>query len=142
MQIHSLSRIALLACALGSAGLTSVLADDTNTDSTPPSSGEHHHPSPLTDAEKAELKKDREQVMTSNPDLKTQWDDLQKQRQSMGQDASDADKQALREKMHTLMDQINADIVQIDPAAAPLIAKMKAAHHNHGEDGGTPPPQQ
>jgi Spy/CpxP family protein refolding chaperone len=122
MQIHSLSRIALLACALGSAGLTSVLADDTNTDSTPPSSGEHHHPSPLTDAEKAELKKDREQ--------------------SMGQDASDADKQALREKMHTLMDQINADIVQIDPAAAPLIAKMKAAHHHHGEDGGTPPPQQ
>ena len=114
MKTSFLPRIALLAGALGLAGANALLADDAPTDAPPPPP-HGHHAGNLTPDEQAEMKKDRDAVFAANPDLKTQ-------------------EKNLCEQMHQLQDKIDAAIVQQDPAAAAIIAKIKADHH-HG-----PPP--
>jgi len=131
MKLSSLVRLSLLAAGLGVVSLTVVSAQDTNA---APGGGWHHGESVLTPAEQAELKADREQVFTANPDLKAEGDALFQQRKSM-KDASDADKQAFGAKMHAYMDKLNAAIEAIDPNAAPIIAKLKAAHHHPDNSG-------
>jgi hypothetical protein len=130
MKIPFLPKIAFLGCAFAVASLTAASAQDADT------APEHHwhHDSVLTADEQAELKKDREQVFTSNPDLKSEGKDLWEQRKSM-KDASEEDKQAFHEKWHAYKDKVDAAIEAIDSNAAPLIAKVKAAHHHH--DGGS-----
>ena len=113
-------RSLLLAGALCATGLTAALADDTSTDSTPPPApppGEHHghHGAPLTPDEWAQLKKDREAAFAANPDLKTE-------------------EETLHQQMKDHQDKVDAAILAQDPSAAPLLAKLKAAHH------GPPPP--
>jgi DNA polymerase III delta prime subunit len=132
MKIPFFSKIALLGFAIGVASLTAASAQDANTDT----STEHqwHHDSVLTADEQAELKKDREQVFTVNPDLKTEGKDLWEQRKTM-KDASDEDKQAFREKMHAYKAKLDAAIEGVDSNAAALIAKLDAAHHHHHDAG-------
>jgi hypothetical protein len=136
MKIPFFSKIALLGFAFGVAGLTATWAQDANTDT----STEHqwHHDSVLTADEQAELKKDREQVFTANPDLKTEGKDLWEQRKTM-KDASEEDKQAFHEKMHAYKAKLDAAIEGVDSNAAALIAKLDAAHHHHdaGSDSGS-----
>jgi hypothetical protein len=114
MKTSSLQRCALLAGVLGFTGLTAVLAQD-QPDSTAPPPPHHGHHDMLTQDERAELKKDRDAVFSSNPDLKTE-------------------EETLHQQMHDHMDKVDAAILKEDPAAAPILAKLKAAHH-HG-----PPP--
>ena len=56
-----------------------------------------------------------DQVMTANPELKTEGETLHQQ-------------------MHDHMKKVDAAIVAADPNAAPILAKLEA-HHHHG-----PPP--
>mgnify|MGYP001544198959 CR=1 FL=1 len=127
--------MALVACALGVASFTTAFAQDTTPTPTPPpcngaSCHRHHHGSVLTADERAELKKDREQVFAANPDLKSEGKDLWEQRKSL-KDATPEDKKAYFEKWHAFAQKLNAAIVQVDPNAAPILAKLKAAHHHH-----------
>jgi hypothetical protein len=130
MKPPSLSRIALLTCALAFAGFGRATADDTGSGATSTSCHWHHHDSALTSDERAELKKDRDQVFDSNPDLKTEGKALWEQRKTM-KDASDSDKQAFHEKWHAYHQKLETAIEGVDPNAAALIAKVKAAHHHH-----------
>jgi hypothetical protein len=127
MKTYSLSRIALLACALATAGVTTTFAQD---QPTPPPPGAPAVQ--LTDDEKTQLKKDQDAVFAANPDLKTEHDDLMQGRPT--QDASDADKQAFHQKMMAFHHKMHDAILKVDPTAGPLLAKADAAHH-HG-----PPP--
>src|SRR5579863_7688782 len=95
----SLPRTALLALVLGTAGVTAALAQTSTTPSTPPASG---HQSALTADEKAQYQKAHDQALADNADLKTEEDNLTKQRETMkgsGANASASDKQAF----HTAM---------------------------------------
>jgi hypothetical protein len=125
MKLPFLLRIALLTSALGSVGLSGVRAQDTDP---APAGGHHHHDSVLTADEKTELKNDRDQVFAANPDLKSESKDLWDQRAAM-KDASADDKAAFHDKWHAFQDKLDAAMEKIDPKAAPLIAKVKAAHH-------------
>lgn len=132
MKIPFLLRIALVIFTLSLVGNHVAKAQDVTTPPSPGLGG-HHHDAVLTEDERAELKADREKVFDANPDLKTEGKDLMDQRSSM-KDASDEDKQAFHEKMHAFMDKMDDAIEKIDPNAAPLIAKMKAAHHHPKPD--------
>jgi len=117
MNPLNLPRIALLACAFGVASITAASAqatDDTASTNNPSPSGYHHHPGGgvLTKDEWQELKKDREQVLSSNPDLQ-------------------AEGKALHDQMMAYQQKVDAAVEQADPNAAALIAKLKAAHHDH-----------
>jgi hypothetical protein len=125
MKITSLLKIALVTGSLVLVSNSGAMAQDTSTAS---SDSGHHHDSVLTADERAELKADRDKVFAANPDLKSQADDLKSQRSSMS-DATPEDKAAFRDKWHTLMDKVNTEVEKIDPNAAALIEKMKAAHH-------------
>jgi hypothetical protein len=143
MKTISLRQIMLLGCVLGAACVIDASAQDTTNDTTTSSSDSgnhwgfhHHHDSVLTPDEWAELKKDREQVLSANPDLKSQGEDLRNQRKSI-KDATPDDKQAFFSKWRDYQDQVDAAIIQIDANAAPLIAKLKAAfqqRHHHDDD--------
>jgi hypothetical protein len=128
MKRYSFSRIALLACALAMAGVTTTFAQD---QPTPPPSGGAPAVQ-LTADEKAKLKKDQDAVFAANPDLKTEHDNLVQNRPDS--DASDADKQAFRQKMMAFHHKMHDAVLKVDPTAGPLLAKSDAAHH-HG-----PPP--
>jgi hypothetical protein len=137
MKIPSLVKIALLTFTVVLAGSPCLKADDAGTPPPAPPAGDHpHHDSVLTPDERAELKKDRDQVFASDPDLQKEGKDLMDQRSSM-KDASADDKAAFHEKMHAFGDKLNAAIEKIDANAAPLIAKLKAARHHHEADGGS-----
>jgi hypothetical protein len=136
MKIPPLVKIALLTFTVVLAGSPCLKADDAGTPPPPPPvEGQPHHDSVLTPDERAELKKDRDQVFASDPDLQKEGKDLMDQRSSM-KDASAEDKQAFHEKMHAFQDKLDAAIEKIDANAAPLIAKVKAARHHHDADGG------
>jgi Spy/CpxP family protein refolding chaperone len=145
--------MALCGSVLALAGTGIALAQDstaatsttttTSTSGTPPPGegpgGHHHHmwgDKVLTADEQAELKKDTDQVMTADPDLKKEGDDMRGQMPA--KDASEADKQAFHEKMHDHMEKVRAAIEKIDPDAAALFAKMDAARkaHEAAKDGG------
>jgi hypothetical protein len=128
MKTLTLPHVATLTLALGLAGLGRAAADDATL---APAEGHHwHHDSVLTADEHAELKKDREQVFASNPDLKAEDESLHSQWKSE-KDASADDKKAFHEKMKAFHDKLDTAIEAIDPAATALIDKERAAHHHH-----------
>jgi Spy/CpxP family protein refolding chaperone len=88
----------------------------------------------LTPDEQAELKKDRDAVFAADPDLKKQQDDLMSQRPA--RDASQDDKDAFRAKAKDVRDKVKAAVLKIDPAAAPIFAKLEAAMAAHRGGGG------
>jgi len=139
-NISSLQRIALLAFALGTTGITATFAQtpSTTTPSTPPASGTTQptpdHPSVLTADEKAQLQKARDQVLADNADLKTEGADLAKQHDALkaqGGSATDSDKQAFHTAMHDYHDKLRAAMLKVDPTLAPIFAKLDAAHASH-----------
>ena len=135
MNTNSLTHAALLTVAICVAGLGRAAADDSA--ATPPAdSGKHwHHDNVLTEAEHAELKKDRDQVFAANPDLKTEEESLHDQWKT-AKDGSADDKKALHEKMEAFHQKLDGEVEKIDPNATALIEKLKAAHHHH--DGAAP----
>jgi hypothetical protein len=135
MKILSLPKMVLLACAVAASGLATTSFAQTPSD-TPPAGSHHDRMAGLTDDEKAQLKKDRDAVFAANPDLKSEQDALDKEHGSMGSDATPADKSAFRQKMHALNDKVRAAILKIDPSAAPIFAKLDAAHKNRQQGSG------
>jgi hypothetical protein len=129
MKLTLLSRNVLLATILAFAGAGTVLAQDAPPSPAPdsgPGGGHHHMDKVLTPDEQAELKKDTDAVFAANPDLKKEHDDLMAQRP--GPDATADDKMAFHQKMHETMGKIRDAVEKIDPNAAPLFAKLEAAH--------------
>ena len=103
-----------------------------------PPPGEHHHPdlSFLTDAQKAELKKDHDAVMAAHPDWATEEQSLRAAHQPGTPPTEDEMNQ-----MKALHDKVDAAMIALDPAVAPIIAEVKAhMHHGHHGGPGGPPP--
>ncbi|MEI9998630.1 MAG: hypothetical protein WDO13_05415 [Verrucomicrobiota bacterium] len=132
---------ALLACP--------VLAQDaTNAPPAPPPPGEggpgghHHHHDMfpfLTDAEKAQYKKDHDAVFAADPTLATEGKDLMGQMRD-SHDAGEPPSPDLMAKFKAFQDKVNAAMVKLDPSVEPIIDKIKAHHPPHGGPGGGPPP--
>ena len=123
----SFSSFAFLALALGMATLTPTFAQ---TDSTPPAAPAKA--AALTAEERAQLTKAHDAALAADPALKTEDDSLTKQRADLkakGASASADDKAALKAKWTEHQDKLHAAMIKIDPTVAPLIDKMKAAHH-------------
>ena len=137
--ILSFPRIAFLALALGTAGVTATFAQTATTTPTtaPTCSGggghHHHHDSVLTADEKAQLKAARDKAFAADPSLqtekaalKTQFETLKSQGDSATKDQWQAlhqQKQAFETKFH------NAEVTA-DPTVAPIITKLEAAHQH------------
>ena len=144
----SLPRVALVALALGTAGVTATFAQTTNAPTTTAptcsAGGWHHHHgfgNVLTSAEKAELKKDREAVIAANGTFQTTEASLKQQRETLkseGSSATPAEWQALHQQKVAFHKDVKAAILQIDPNAQAIFTKLEAAHKGHHHfDGGT-----
>ena len=143
----SLSRVALVALALGTAGVTATFAQTTNAPSTTPptctAGGWHHHHgfgNVLTAAEKAELKKDREAALAANGTLQSQKAALKQQFEtlkSQGTSATPAQWQALHQQKYAYHQSLKAEILLIDPNAQAIFTKLEAAHKGHHHSGGS-----
>jgi hypothetical protein len=149
----SLKRAAFVAVALGALSATAAFAQTANTPatsdttpttstdtSTPPTGGggwhhhHHHGMGVLTEAERAELKKDRETVFASNPQLKTQEEALHQQFKSLkdaNPPATQAQWQSLKTQHESLKAQLRSAIEGVDSGAAALFQKIDAAKAEH-----------
>jgi Spy/CpxP family protein refolding chaperone len=143
----SFSRVALMALALGTAGVTATFAQTTtpavDTTPNPPanpadgSSGWHkhrHHDSVLTDAERNQLKAAKEKAFASNGDLKGQAEALHAQFKALktaNPPATEAQFEALHQQKESLHQQMRAAELAADPTLAPIFAKLDAAHQGH-----------
>jgi hypothetical protein len=143
MKKFHLAQVAALVLALGAAGFGRAMADDSADNSGSSGAGSHHHGdwgNALTADEKAELKKDFDQVFSSNPDLKSQGESLRQEGKTLheNKDATADDKKAFWEKAKAYHEKVEAAVEAIDSNAAALFAKIKAAHpHHHHDNGGS-----
>ena len=148
----SLKRAAFTAVALGVLSATASFAQTTTTDTTTtstgtggqPGGGWHHHghhfgAGVLSQTERAELKKDKDQVLAANPALKTQEETLHQQfktLRSANPPATQAQWQSLKTQHEALKTQMRTAIESTDAGAAALFQKIDAAkgqHHHHGQ---------
>jgi ABC-type proline/glycine betaine transport system substrate-binding protein len=138
----SAPRVAFMAMALGSLGITATLAQTTTapTTTTPATSTptctagnwhHHHHNSVLSASEKAQLKAARHQALASNGTLKTQKESLKQQFEALKTQGDSATKEqwhALHQQARDYHQQLKAAELLIDPSLAPIFAKLEAAH--------------
>lgn len=97
----------------------------------------------LSADDRAHFLKVREQVLSSNPDLKSEQESLDKEKQFVkgkGADASADDRKTLRENMQAHHEKMRAAMIQADPSISPVLdqidAKMKERFQQHaGQDG-------
>ncbi len=143
-----------MAAALGAFGATAVFAQTASTpaatDTTTTTTGtqapgdtggwhkHRHHDSVLTEAERAELKKDRDTVFASNLTLKTQEQSLREQFKTLKSQTPPATKaqfEALKQQHEALQTQVRTAIEGVDSGAAALFQKLDAAksEHHHGQ---------
>ena len=132
-----------LSILLGAAvACPSLQAQDTNTPPPPPP-GEggpgHHHGPPLTDAEKAELKKAHDAAIAADPSLKTE-EEAQHAKMKANHEAQTPPSEADKEAFKAFRDKMDAAMIKADPAVAPIIEKLKKHHHGPGGPGGGAPP--
>ncbi len=143
-NIQSLTRLALLTLALGTASVTGAFAQTTSTTpttaatmlpapGTPDTSkkGEKHLAKILTPAELAQYQKDQAAVLAANPDLKTEADNLKAQHEalkSQGASASADAKAALKAAHKDYEEKMQIAMLKLDPSVAPILAKLNAAH--------------
>jgi hypothetical protein len=131
-----LSRAAFLALALGTVSVTAAFAQTpapsgTTPATPPPADGggfKHHFDAGLTDAEKTQLKNAHDAVIATNPDLKAEEASLKTQRESLGDNATPEQKQALFTQFHDFHTKMQAAMLKVDPSLAPVFAKLEAAH--------------
>jgi hypothetical protein len=127
--ISLLSRAALCALILGTAGVSTSFAQTTPAPA--PDNAKGGHAAVLTDAEKAELDKARDQVLAANPDLKKESDAVAAQREKVkiaGASASKDDRKAAKQAGHDLEAKLRPAMLKVDPNLAPIFAKLDAAH--------------
>ena len=106
--------------------------DDSSTSPPPPPPPPHGGPMVgLTPDEKAELLKARQDAFAADPDLKTEQDALRASHQPGTPPTPDD-----LSKMKAFHEELNAEMVKVDPEVAPILAKIKAHHHG---PGGPPP---
>jgi hypothetical protein len=141
----------LFVLTLGAALACPALAQTTNNTPPPPSDGppggEHHDRMGfLTDAEKAELKAAHDAAVAKDPTLGTDEQTFHEQMKSAHESGTPPTEDQ-KAAWHAFRDKLDAAMVAADPNVAPIIAKMKAHHHEHGgpggpggDAGGTPPP--
>jgi Spy/CpxP family protein refolding chaperone len=143
-KLSSFSRAAFLAVALTTASTAAAFAQTTTPPSTTPPTcsggGWHHHHfgAFLTEAERAQLQKDRAAAFAANPSLQTQATSLKQQFETLkGGTATPAQWQALHQQREAFITQLHAAETQIDPSVAPLLSKLGAAHGHwhHGAQG-------
>ncbi len=143
--ITSLPRAAFLALALGTVSATASFAQTTPAPSTtpptastttpPPGGGfKHHFGANLTDAERTELKNAHDAVMATDPALKAEEASLKTQHESLGQNATDEQRQALFTQFHAFREKLQAAELKVDANLAPIFAKMEAAHKGWHHD--------
>lgn len=96
----------------------------------------------LSADDRAHLLKVREQVLASNPDLKTEQESLMKEREFVkgkGADASADDRKTLRENFMAHAEKMNTAMIKADPSVGPIIdqvkAKMKERFQQRSEAG-------
>jgi len=141
----SLPRVALVALALGTTGVTATFAQTTNAPTTTPPTctaggWHHHHDRVLSAAEKAELKKDREAALAANGTLQSQQAALKQQFETLkseGASATPTERQALHQQKEAYHQSLKAEILLIDPNAQAIFTKLEAAHKGHHHSGGS-----
>jgi len=147
-NLLSVRRVAFLALAMGAATVTATFAQTTNTPSTTAPTDlagdgwhHHHHGHVLTPTEWAQLKKAKEQALASNGTLQSEEASLKQQFQTLkseGSSATQAQWQALHQQKETFHQNLRAAELAVDPALAPIFAKLQAAHKNwHHHDQST-----
>jgi len=142
--------VALIALALGTAGVTATFAQTTNA---PPTAaptctagGWHHHHGfgkVLTAAERTELKTDFKSALAANGTLQAQKAALKQQfktLKSQGTSATPAQWQVLHQQKVTFHKDLKEAILLIDPSSQAIFTKLEAAHkgHHHFEGTSTP----
>ena len=144
-NILSLPRVALMALALGTAGVTATFAQTaTPSDPTanpPPANGQggwhkhrHDRGSVLTEAERTQLKAAREKAFAANTQLQSQEQALRAQFKALKTANPPADKtqfEALHQQKESLHQQMRAAELAADPTLGPVFAKLDAAHQGH-----------
>jgi hypothetical protein len=82
----------------------------------------------LTPAEKQQLLKVRQQVISSNPDLETERDAIRKQKQALKDGtATPQQKIALLKEIQAHQEKMKAAMLKIDPTLGPVIDKVNAS---------------
>jgi len=135
----SAPRAALIALALGTAGVTASFAQTTTTATpTPPTYSpggwhyHHHRESVLTAAERAQLKKAKEQALAANGTLRTEQASLKQQFETLkSSSATQAQWEAFHQQKETYRKDLKAAELLIDPTLAPIFTKLEAAHQRH-----------
>jgi hypothetical protein len=147
-NISSLPRVALMALALGTAGVTATFAQTTTSSSTTPSTTapattapactaggwHHHHSSVLTTGEKAQLKKAHDQALASNGTLQTEQASLKQQFETLksaSPAATHEQWQALHQQKEDFRQNLKAAELLVDPTLTPIFTKLEAAHEAH-----------
>jgi hypothetical protein len=148
----SLKRAVAVAAALGALSVsvafaqtapvsTTTTTTSTDTTTTPGGGGWHHHRhhlGALTQAERAELKKDREAVFASNPALKTQAETLHQQFKALKTQtppATEAQWASLKAQHEAFRTQMRSAIEVVDSGAGALFQKIDAAKAAHQHAG-------
>jgi hypothetical protein len=141
----SAPRVALIALALGAAGVTATFAQTTTpststtttatTDPTCTAGGWHHHhhgDSVLTAAERAQLKAAKEKALAANGTLQTEHASLKQQFETLkSSNATPAQWQAFHQQKKAYHKDLKAAELLVDPTLAPIFAKLEAAHQGH-----------
>jgi hypothetical protein len=145
----SFPRVAFIALALGTAGVTATFAQTTTTTTAPTctAGGWHHHhgwDKVLTAAERTELKTDFKSALAANGTLQSQKAALKQQFETLkseGASATPAQWQALHQQKEAFHQSVKAAVLLADPNAQAIFAKLEAAHqgHHHHDDGATTP---
>ncbi len=98
----------------------------------------------LTPAEKQEFLKDREAVMSANPDLKKQAEDLRAEGKALrdNTNATPEDKKAFVEKLRAQNEAVDKAMLQQDPNIQPVLDKIaqhrKDFRENHQGENDAP----
>lgn len=143
----SARRVGFLALALATASVTATFAQTTpaTASTTTPAAptctagGKHHHGSVLTAAEKTQLKTAHDEVIATDPSLKTDADNLKQQfaaLKSAGDNATADQKKTLHEQARDFHQKLQAAELKLDPTLAPVLAKVNAMH-KHGHHSAT-----
>jgi hypothetical protein len=97
----------------------------------------------LSAGDRAHFLKVRQQVLDSNADLKAEQESLEKERQfvkNQGSQASQDDRKTLRENTMAHFQKMNAAMLQADPSISSILdeikAKMKERYEKHADSGG------
>ena len=93
----------------------------------------------LSADDRAHYMKVREQVLASNPELKSEQESFQKEREAMkakGADASADDRKTMRENFLAHNEKMNAAMKAADPTVGPIIDQIDAKMRERFQQGG------